>query len=154
MRPPRIILAILLSLIFLGACTIAALPAQPSDTAVQTTLPNLTGTWNVEAFGSVMAKSDALGKWTHHKDYNSHITAQAVINDQQGRVLHGVFMAPLGENESFIAVIGMDNSSLYLADQDGLNDLRIIDANLMEGVYRQVTANDTVAAYSTWTRTK
>jgi hypothetical protein len=65
-----------------------------------------------------------------------------------------MFTAPLGKNESFIAVTGMDNTSLYLADQDGLMDLKIINDDLMTGVYRHVTANDTVVAEGTWTRVR
>lgn len=144
----------LLALIFLGACAIGTLSAQKAEVGDQTAIPNLTGTWNVEAVGGVVFKSDLPGEWTHHKDHYSHITAQAIVTDQEGRVLHGVFTAPLGKNESFTAVIGMDNSSLYLADQDGLMDLKIISEDLMTGIYRHVTANDTVAAAGTWTRVR
>lgn len=101
-----------------------------------------------------MFKSSLPGEWTHHKDHYSHLTGRAVVTDQQGRVLHGVFTAPMGKNESFIAVIGMDNTSLYLADQDGFMDLKIINDDLMTGVYRHVTANDTVVAEGTWTRVR
>lgn len=101
-----------------------------------------------------MFKSGLPGEWTHHQDRYSHLIGRAVVTDQQGRVLHGVFTAPVGKNESFIAVIGMDNASLYLDDQDGFMDLKIINDDLMTGVYRHVTANDTVVAEGTWTRVK
>jgi hypothetical protein len=154
MRPYCTVLAALLALIFLGVCSISTLSAQPAQVTTQPTIPNLTGTWNTESVGSVMFKSSLPGEWTHHEDYYSHLSGQAVVTDQQGRVLHGVFTAPLGKNESFIAVIGMDNTSLYLADQDGLMDLKIINDDLMTGVYRHVTANDTVVAEGTWTRVR
>jgi len=47
----------------------------------------------------------------------------------------------------------MDNS-LYLADQDGFNDLKIVNNDLMTMIYRHATANDTVVAAGTWTRIK
>jgi hypothetical protein len=154
MRPYCTVLAVLLALIFLGLCTVSTLSAQPAQITIEPTIPNLTGTWNVESVGSVMLKSSLPGEWTHRKDRYSNITGQAVVTDQQGRVLHGMFAAPLGKNESFIAVIGMDNTSLYLADQDGFMDLKIINDDLMTGVYRQVTENDIVVAEGTWTRVR
>jgi hypothetical protein len=154
MKPYYAVLAVLLPLIFLAGCTLSSPSEQPTQKMTQSTTSNLTGIWNVESFGSVMPKSSMPGEWTHHKDYYSHLTAQAIITDQQGRVLHGIFMAPLGKNESFIAVIGMDNNSMYFADQDGFMDLQIVNNDLMTGIYRHITANDTVVAEGTWTRAK
>jgi hypothetical protein len=147
-------LTAMLALTFLGVCTISTLSAQPEQITAQPNIPNLTGTWNVESVGSIMFKSSLPGEWTHHKDSYSHLTGQAVFTDQQGRVLHGMFTAPLGKNESFIAVIGMDNASLYCADQDGLMDLKVINDGLMTGIYRHITANDTVVAAGTWTKVR
>jgi hypothetical protein len=154
MKAYYMVLAVLIAISFMVECAISSPSAQPAQLMNQSTIPNLTGKWNTESFGSVMPKSSILSEWTHHKDRYSHLIGQAVITDQQGRVLHGMFMAPLGKNESFIAVIGMDNSSMYLADQDGFQDLQIIDNDLMTGVYRHITANDTVVAAGTWTRAK
>ncbi len=154
MKPFYAVLAVLIAPVFLIGSTLSSPSAQPSQDITQSTIPNLTGIWNVESIGSVMPKLDMPGKWTHHKDYYSHLSAQAVVTDQQGRVLHGMFTAPLGKNESFIAVIGMDNSSLYFADQDGFMDLKIVNNDLMTGIYRHVSANDTVVALGRWTRLK
>jgi hypothetical protein len=147
-------LAALMALISLGIFTIGTVSAQSAQIEAQPATPNLIGTWDIKSFGSVMFKSDLPGEWTHHKDRYSNLTAQAIVTDQQGRVLHGIFTAPLGRNESFIAVIGMDNTSLYFADQDGFMDLKIINDDLMIGVYRHITANDTVVAEGTWTRVR
>ena len=154
MKPYYAVLAVLIAPIFLIGCTLSSSLEQPSPDIAQSNIPNLTGIWNVESIGSVMPKLDMPGKWTHHKDSYSHLSAQAVVTDQQGRVLHGMFTAPLGKNESFIAVIGMDNSSLYFADQDGFMDLKIVNNDLMTGIYRHVSANDTVVALGRWTRLK
>jgi len=147
-------LAALLALVLFGACAISTLSAQPAQVATQLAIPNLTGTWNTESVGSVMFKSSLPGEWTHHKDRYSRLTAQAVVTDQQGRILHGMFAAPVGKNESFIAIIGMDNASVYLVDHDGFMDLKIINDDLMTGVYHHITENDSVVAESTWTRAK
>ena len=45
---------------------------------------------------------------------------------QQSRVLHGTFTTSKA-TESFIAVIGMDNKSFFLADEDGIMDGTIVN---------------------------
>ena len=127
-------------------------PVPTLQVTTQPTIPNLIGTWNVNAQGGVIQKSGAPGEWTHHSGQYSILTAKAVVTDQKDRVLHGKFTAPQGKEESFIAVIGIDNKSFYYADQDGTNDGQIVSNGLINMVYRQVTANDTVVAVGTWTR--
>ena len=118
----------------------------------QPTIPNLIGTWNVNAQGAVIQKSGAPGEWTHHSGQYSTLVAQAVVTDQKDRVIHGIFKAPLGKDESFIGVISMDNKNFYYADKDGINDGQIVSNGQINMVYRQVSANDTVVAVGTWTR--
>ena len=130
------------------------MPVSPLQVTTQPTIPNLIGTWNVNAQGAVIQKSGVPGEWTHHSGQYSTLTAQAIVTDQKDRILHGTFKAPLGKEESFIAVIGTDNKSFYYADQDGTNDGQIVSNELINTVYRQVTANDTVVAVGTWTRVK
>lgn len=127
-------------------------PVSIPQVTTQSTIPNLIGTWNVNAQGAVIQKYGVPGEWTHHSGQYSTLTAQAVVTDQKDRVLHGTFKAPLGKEESFIAVIGQDNKNFYYADQDGINDGQIVNNGLINMVYRQVSANDTVVAVGTWTR--
>jgi hypothetical protein len=128
----------------------------PSVTSVPVTtqpaIPNLIGTWNVNAQGAVIQKTGAPGEWTHHSGQYSTLIAQAVVTDQKDRVIHGTFKAPLGKEESFIAVIGTDNKSFYFADLDGTTDGQIVSNGQINTVYRQVSANETVVAVGTWTR--
>jgi hypothetical protein len=116
-------------------------------------IPNLVGTWTVKAEGGVVVKGAEQGPGTHHKGLFSTLTAEAVITEQQGRVMHGTFKSPRA-SEKFIAVIGHDNKTFHYADQDGFIDGRIIDKDTIEIVYRHVTAADTVAAVGVWTRKK
>ena len=141
----------------LKTTTPSSRPVTPVPTPLvttQSTIPNLIGTWNVNSQSAVILKSGAPGEWTHHSGPYSTLTAQAVITDQKDRVLYGVFMAPMGKEESFIGVIGMDNKSFYSADQDGTTDGQIVSNELINIVYSQITANDTVIAVGTWTRVK
>jgi hypothetical protein len=123
-----------------------------SQVTTQPTIPNLIGTWNVNAQGAVIQKSGTPGEWTHHSGQYSTLIAQAVVTDQKDRVIHGTFKAPLGKEESFIAVIGTDNKSFYFADLDGTTDGQIVSNGQINTVYRQVSANETIVAVGTWTR--
>jgi len=116
-------------------------------------IPNLVGTWTVKAEGGVVVKGADQGPGTHHKGPFSTLAAEAVISEQQGRVVHGTFKSPRA-SEKFIAVIGHDNKTFHYADQDGFIDGRIIDKDTIEIVYRHVTVNDIVAAVGIWTRKK
>ncbi len=136
--------------------TSIAVTSVPSVNSVPVTtqpaIPNLIGTWNVNAQGAVIQKSGTPGEWTHHSGQYSTLIAQAVVTDQKDRVIHGTFKAPLGKEENFIAVIGMDNKSFYFADLDGTTDGQIVSNGQINTVYRQVSANETIVAVGTWTR--
>jgi hypothetical protein len=111
------------------------------------------GTWTVKGEGGVVVWGNEPGKGTHHRGPFSTITAEALIAEQQGRVMHGTFKSPRA-SEKFIAVIGHDNKTFHYADQDGFMDGRIIDKDTIELVYRHVTGADTVVAVAVWTRKK
>ena len=81
-------------------------------------IPNLVGTWSVQAEGAVLLKGAAHGAKTHHRGEFSTLKAEWVVTKQQGRVLHGIFKSPRA-TEKFVAVIALDNKSLYQADEDG-----------------------------------
>ena len=149
------LLALLITgFLIMSGCTTNAPSTQPVGTANQLKIPNLTGTWDVETHGGVIQKSAVPGQYTHHKGRYDTLSAQAVITDQNGRVMHGTLNASLGAEESFVGVIGMDNKTFYYADYDGILDGQIVNDNLINVVYRQVTANDTVIGVGTWTRVK
>lgn len=116
-------------------------------------IPNLVGTWSVQAEGAVLFKGKAVGAKTHHKSDFSTLKAEAVITRQQGRVMHGTFTSPTA-TEKFIAVIAADNKSFYFADEDGFMEGRIVSKDQIEVIYRHSTSVDTVVAVGTWTRKK
>jgi len=116
-------------------------------------IPNLMGTWIVQAEGAVLTKDGAPRAKTHHSGEFSTLTAEVVVTKQQGRVLRGTFKSSRS-TENFVAVIGLDNKSFYYADEDGFNEGRIIGKNKINMVYRHITPADTVVAVGTWTRKK
>jgi hypothetical protein len=51
-------------------------------------------------------------------------------------------------------VIGLDNTTFALADEDGLMDGDIVNADRLNVIYRHVSETDTVVGVGTWTRKK
>ena len=121
--------------------------------AADSGIPNLVGTWVVEAEGGVLARGPDIRENTHHRGEFSTLKAEAVVNKQQGRVLHGVFTSPRG-SEKFIAVIGLDNKTFAFADEDGFLDGDLVDDDRINVIYRHVSETDTVIGVGTLTRKK
>jgi len=115
-------------------------------------IPNLVGTWTVQAEGGVILKSAAHGAKTHHRGEFSTLKAEWIVTKQQGRVLHGIFKSPRS-TEKFVAVIAEDNKRLYQADEDGFLEGQISNDKI-NIIYRHSTAADTVVAVGTMTRKK
>ena len=116
-------------------------------------IPNLVGTWTVQAEGAVLLKSGATRAETHHSGDFSTLKAEAVVTKQQGRALHGTFKSARA-TEKFVAVIAMDNKSFYLADEDGFMEGQIRSKDKINIIYRHSSPTDTVVAVGTWTRKK
>jgi hypothetical protein len=116
-------------------------------------IPNLLGTWTVQSEGAVLLKGAVHGAKTHHRGEFSTLKAEWVVTKQQGRVLHGIFKSPRA-TEKFVAVIAMDNKSLYLADEDGFLEGQISNNDKINIIYRHSTAADTVVAVGSLTRKK
>ena len=115
-------------------------------------IPNLVGTWTVQAEGGVILKGAAHGAKTHHRGEFSTLKAEWIVTKQQGRVLHGIFKSPRA-TEKFVAVIAEDNKSLYQADEYGFLEGQISNDKI-NIIYRHSTAADTVVAVGTMTRKK
>jgi hypothetical protein len=116
-------------------------------------IPNMVGSWSVKAEGGVITRKGAPNAKTHHSGEFSKLDAEVVVTKQQGRVFHGTFISPKA-SESFVAVIGMDNKSIFSADEDGFAEGRMVNKNKINFIYRHVTPGDTVVAAGIWTRKK
>jgi len=116
-------------------------------------IPNLVGTWTTEAQGGVILKGASHGAKTHHRGEFSAIKGEWIVTKQQGRVLHGAFKSPRA-TEKFVAVIAMDNKSLYHADEDGFLEGQIVNKDQINIIYRHSTAKDSVVAVGTCIRKK
>ena len=119
----------------------------------ESVIPNLLGTWTVQSEGAVLLKGAVHGAKTHHRGEFSTFKGEWVVTKQQGRVLHGIFKSPRA-TEKFVAVIAMDNKSLYLADEDGFLEGQISNNDKINVIYRHAGSADTVVAVGTLTRKK
>ena len=116
-------------------------------------IPNLVGAWEVKSEGGVLVRGDKTGKTTHWEPKQTSLKAEANVTKQNGRVLYGTFKSSRA-TENFIGVIGHDNKTLYLVDEDGYLDGKIISNDRIEVIYRHATPTDSVAAVGVWTRKK
>lgn len=116
-------------------------------------IPNLVGTWSIQAEGGVVLKGADHGSKTHHRGEFSTLKGECVVTKQQGRVLHGTFKSPRA-TEKFVAVIAMDNTGFFFADEDGFIEGQIINKDLINIIYRHSSASDSVVAVGTWVRKK
>jgi hypothetical protein len=113
--------------------------------------PNLIGTWTVEGKGAVLCKVEASRCKTHHHGDFSDLNAVVQITKQQDRVFHGVFKSKYA-TERFVGTLGHDNVTMYIVDEDGFSDGKIISPNLIQVVYRHTSDLDSVINIGTWTR--
>lgn len=114
-------------------------------------IPNLVGTWAVEGKGADLCKVEASRCKTHHHGDFSDLGAVAQITRQQGRVFHGVFKSKFA-TERFVGTLGHDNTTLYIVDEDGFTDGRVVSPNQIQFVYRHTSDLDSVVDIGTWTR--
>lgn len=114
-------------------------------------IPSMIGTWTVEGKGAVLCKVEASRCKTHHHGDFSDLNAVAQITRQQGRVFHGLVKSKYA-TEKFVGTLGHDDASLYMVDEDGFTDGKIINPNLIQVVYRHTSDLDSVVDIGTWTR--
>ena len=116
-------------------------------------IPNLVGTWAVQSEGAFLSKGGAPGTWTHFREGANSITAELIVTKQEGRVFYGTFTSK-NATENLAGVIGWDNKSFYLVDQDGFTDGTIVNNNKLTCIYRHVGAKDSIVAAAIVTRKK
>jgi hypothetical protein len=114
-------------------------------------IPNLVGTWKVQSEGATVLHSDNYSTKTHHPSQFTALTAEAIIQKQEGRGVVGIFKSPR-YSERFAGVISVDGKTFTYVDEDGSLDGKIINNNLIEVVYRHISPTESVVASGTYTR--
>ena len=137
----------------LGASILVDSLASRQSVAFVSPIPNLVGTWKLEAQGATLLRGTTFSNKSHHTGEFTTLTAEATIQKQEGRRVLGVFKSPR-YTEKFVWVIGVDGKSLAGVDEDGFIDGKIVTSNRIDVFYRHVNANESVVAAGTYTRQK
>lgn len=118
--------------------------------------PDLKGTWNV-AFEAVGFRKPAEdGKPTH---YARSVAASFSIDWQDGVRIAGREIQQISspehalvQGEQIVGVIGWDNATLHVVDDNGFHDCRIVSPDSMQCIYRHVLTERSDIARSVWTK--
>jgi signal peptidase I len=111
-------------------------------------IPNLVSTW-IEHNGKViLVKGDKV----EFKDKTS-IKGETRITEQNGRIIHGEAFLTSGK-EKIAGIIAQDNRSVYIVEEDGFMDLKIISKDKLEFVHCHVKDDESALVIGTWIRKK
>jgi hypothetical protein len=130
------------------------LTAGPSLAAsAQDGIPDLTGTWTIVADGMAFAIPKAGDPETVHAE------SEFVIDHQDGFKISGSETTqnmsgtvPVSEKEQFAGVIGVDNKTVSMIDENGFRDCDIVSSDKMECIYRHVASSRGVVTRNTWVK--
>jgi hypothetical protein len=118
-----------------------------------TPIPDLVGTWKVEAEGVTILHGENYSAKSHRTKQFSTLNAEAIIQKQQGRSVIGIFKSPR-YTEKFAGVISADGKTFAYVDEDGSLDGKIINKNLIEIIYRHASSAESMVATGTWNKAR
>ena len=149
MKLNPLVAALLLSLA--GAGSVLASLTVSRSVASNSPIPNLVGTWKVETEGVTILHDEQYHEKSHHASQFTKLTAEAVIQKQEGRRVVGIIKSPR-YTEDFVGFISTDGKDFSYVDEDGILDGKIVSDNLIEVVYRHVSPTESVVASGTYKR--
>jgi len=117
--------------------------------AITSPIPNLVGIWKVQAEGVAILHGQNYSAKSHHTKQFSTLNAEAVIQEQEGRRVIGIFKSPR-YTEKFAGIISVDGKTFAYVDEDGSLDGKIINKNLIEVVYRHTNKTESVVSSGTY----
>ena len=141
-------LAVAFCLSVTGAIAAASLLTTRQSFAGTSPIPNLVGTWKVQAEGVAILHGQNYSAKSHHTKQFSTLNAEAVIQEQEGRRVIGIFKSPR-YTEKFAGIISVDGKTFAYVDEDGSLDGKIINKNLIEVVYRHTNKTESVVSSGT-----
>ena len=105
-------------------------------------VPDLVGNWTgISSGGIIYGPSDyTIDISPGETRFSQGMNRTLVIEEQRGRSFVGVrFQTDKPENsEVILGVIGFDNQTLYMVDEDGYIDARLLSPTEIEVIYREV----------------
>jgi hypothetical protein len=130
----------------------------PGQTFAQSGIPDLKGRWSVQYETVGFRKPAPAGAPAH---YARTVDVTYVIDWQEGGRIAGREIRqattgghPMIQGEPIIGVIGPDNATLSMVDENGSYDCRIRSAEALDCVYRHTLPERSDVARGTWSRQK
>jgi len=133
-----------------GIAIIGSITARQS-LARNSPIPNLVGSWKVQSEGATVLHRDNYSSKTHHASQFTTLSAEAIIQKQEGRRVVGILKSPR-HSERFAGVISVDGKTFAYVDEDGSLNGKIVNNDLIEVVYRHISPTESVVASGTYTR--
>lgn len=123
--------------------------------AAQSDFPDLRGTWTGTDYGVRHYRSPELRAQTHHKAQTlfPEIPFTLKIEKQEGFRFSGTKSSEHW-SETISGVIGFDNKTVYMADDNGFVFCRLVSPDKMEQTYLHITPEHSVAARGILVRKK
>lgn len=116
-------------------------------------IPDLKGEWVMKAQSVIHSKTDAMQPKRHVDVRKGHADIDFIltIDKQDGFRFSGV-KSSKKRKETVSGVIGFDNKSVYMVDDDGIMLCRIVGPDKMEQIYLHITEHRSVANRAIMTR--
>ena len=110
-------------------------------------IPDLKGTWVHKSFAITIQKGAQANPTDHGvpKSGEIQVDLTLTIEKQDGFRFSGI-RASAKTKEAIVGVIGFDNKTVYMVDEDGMSFGKIVSPDKMEYVYLHVTKQNSVAA--------
>ncbi len=116
-------------------------------------IPNLLGAWHGQCETGAVIRGDKPSPITHRdKEFNVG-ECELVLTKQKGRIVRGDYRSKRA-TEQIVGVIGFDNKTWYLVDEDGIAGGRILSPDKMDLIYLHAKTSDSVAGAVIFTRKK
>ena len=116
-------------------------------------IPDVKGTWLMHGQGIRHHKTEETNPKLHHHLRHGLVSVELEITiDKQDDFRFSGTKISANHEEKISGVIGFDNTTLYMADDDGMQVSRLVTPDKMEFIYLQVTQYDSVAGRETLNR--
>jgi hypothetical protein len=149
-RSDEKMIKILASILVLAALLLVPVVAGAED------VPDLVGNWTGVHYGVRLGSSDYSPE-TSSEDlsYRDEGYFTLIIEEQNGQRFAGerISNANPENSEAILGVISFDNETVYMVDEDGYFDGKLISATEMELVYREVDPEGMIVSIGRYTKT-
>lgn len=116
-------------------------------------IPDLKGTWVSKGSGSGHIRpSESPPPKLHAEKLGFHDTELLLVIDKQDGFRFSGYKKSSRKKETISGVIGFDNKTLYMVDDDGMSIAKLVSPDKIETIYFHVTKHHSIVARTIMTR--